>query len=98
MYTMKNNLEKIRDYFKREYLRLNDYFGFEQHPEKIEAVKLIIELIEKEMPKKPLADGLADRRCPACRAWLPFDVLNVPLESAPKRCAECGQVLNWKGD
>ena len=93
---MKNNLEKIRDYFKRQYLILIDNFGEEKRPEKIEAAKIILDVIEKFIPKEPKKEGLADWYCPTCKAWIKYDSLNMPQESAPKRCDGCGQVLNWR--
>lgn len=89
-------LEQLRDHFKREYLKLIDYFGDEKHPEKIEACKIVLDLIEKAIPKEPRAFGPADRYCPACGAWIKYDALNVPISSAPGRCTECGQIFEWK--
>lgn len=91
------NLEQLRDHFREKLRELTDYYGDEKHPEKIEACKLILELIEKAIPKEPRTEGLADRYCPTCRAWIKFDALNVPIEHAPKRCEECGQLFIWKG-
>lgn len=48
---MKNNLEAALAYFKREYWKAIDNFGEEKHPEKIEAFKIAIELIEREIKK-----------------------------------------------
>jgi predicted Zn finger-like uncharacterized protein len=94
---MKVTLEKTRDHFQDKLWKLMDNFGAEKHPEKIEACKLILELIEKAIPKEPRTEGLADRYCPTCRAWIKFDALNVPIEHAPKRCEECGQLFTWEG-
>ena len=94
----KTNIEKALDYFKYELLRLIDYFGDEKHPEKIEAVQMAIEAIKKEKPQQPIAEGLADQRCPLCQSWIPFDRLNGVIENAPKRCVECGQRLDWGTD
>lgn len=90
-------LAQVRAHFMRTRWALLDNFGAEKHPEKIEACELILELIEKTIPKEPNAEGLADRYCPTCRAWIKFDALNVPIEHAPKRCEECGQLFIWKG-
>ena len=94
---MKITIEQIRDYYKMKYWRLIDNFGFEKHPEKIEAVKIILDVIEKFIPKKPKKEGLADWYCPNCKVWIKYDSLNMPIESAPKRCEECGQMFEWKG-
>ena len=88
-------IEKARDYYRHEYLKLIDYFGKEKHPEKIEMAKLVLDIIEKFIPKEPKKEGLADYYCPTCRAWIKYDSLNMPKESAPKRCEECGQELLW---
>ena len=48
----KTKLEEALAYFKDEYRILIDNFGFEKHPEKIEAVRIAIELIAKEMNLK----------------------------------------------
>ena len=45
----KEDLERARDYFKDELRVLIDNFGMEKHPEKIEAVMIAIECIEKEI-------------------------------------------------
>ena len=89
-------LEQLRDYYQNKLRELTDYFGEEKHPEKIEACKIVLDLIEKALPKEPRAVGLADRYCPACGAWIKYDALNVPISSAPIRCGECGQIFEWK--
>jgi predicted Zn finger-like uncharacterized protein len=94
---MKTTLETALAYFKEQYRLLIDNFGEEKHPEKIEAVKIAIDVIERFIPKEPRSVGLSDWYCPACGAWIKFDSLNIPIESAPKRCEECGQIFTWKG-
>lgn len=47
-----NDIEKARRYFDKKLRELSDYFGEEKHPEKIAAVKIALELIEKEMRRK----------------------------------------------
>jgi hypothetical protein len=47
-----NDLEKARRYFEKKLRELSDYFGAEKHPEDIAAVKIALELIEKEMQRK----------------------------------------------
>ncbi len=88
-------IEKAQEYFKDEYRVLVDNFGIEKHPDKIEIVLTVLELLEKEREKEPSRIGLADLRCPNCHSWIPFDRLNGKIENAPKRCAECGQRLKW---
>lgn len=47
-----NDLEKARRYFEKKLRELSDYFGIEKNPEDIAAVKIALELIEKEMQRK----------------------------------------------
>jgi hypothetical protein len=45
----KTDLEKAREHFKEKRRVLIDNFGMEKHPEKIEAVNIAIDLIEREI-------------------------------------------------
>lgn len=60
-----------------------------------ERAQIAIDAIEKQIPQKPIHDSLADRACPVCDAYIPFDALNDRIEDAPKFCKECGQALDW---
>lgn len=53
------------------------------------------DLLERATPKTPVRDSLADRACPACGAYIPWDALNEPVEYAPPFCKNCGQALDW---
>lgn len=55
----------------------------------------IMNALRKQIPQKPIRDSLADRACPVCDAYIPFDALNDRIEDAPKFCKECGQALDW---
>lgn len=46
-----NDFEKARAYFIKKYHDLSDYFGEEKYPDEIAAVKIALELIEKEMQR-----------------------------------------------
>lgn len=46
-------------------------------------------------PLRPIKDSLADRGCPICNAYIPFDALNDRIEDAPPFCKMCGQALDW---
>ena len=46
-----SDIEKARQYFKRQLHQLSDYFGEEKYPDEIAAVKIALELIEKEMQR-----------------------------------------------
>lgn len=60
-----------------------------------EALKMATEALEKQVPKKPMYEGLADRLCPVCRAYIPFDALNDDISEAPNFCDCCGQKFDW---
>jgi hypothetical protein len=92
----KTNIETVLEHFKSELRLLIDNFGEEKHPEKIAAVSMAIQTIEKEIPKEPKPCGLADQYCPTCESWIAFDRLNGKVATAPKRCVECGQKLDWQ--
>ena len=93
----REELEIALEHYKQRRRILIDNFGFEKHPEQIATVEMVIEFIEKALPKEPKLEGVSDWSCPTCRAWIKFDSLNMPKKSAPKRCEECGQVFDWKG-
>ena len=57
--------------------------------------EMIAELREKQAPKKPRFEGLADRLCPVCGAYIPFDALNDDVSEAPNFCDCCGQAFDW---
>lgn len=61
----------------------------------IEALNIAKQALEKQIPKKPLHESLADRFCPVCGAYINFDALNESAEEAPKFCSGCGQALYW---
>ena len=82
------DLEIALEHYKQRRRILIDNFGFEKHPEQIATVEMVIEFIEKALPKAPKQEGISDWSCPTCRAWIKFDSLNMRIESAPKRCDE----------
>lgn len=59
------------------------------------ALEIAVDALEKQIPKKPLHESLADRLCPICQSYIPFDTLNDNVEEAPKFCPHCGQKLDW---
>lgn len=61
-----SDLEKARQYFKRQLHQLSDYFGEEKHPEKIAAVKIALELIEKETQRESIGDLHSVSHCHWC--------------------------------
>jgi hypothetical protein len=95
---MNISVEQAISYFIDQRRFLIDNFGEEKHPEKIAAVTMAIEALQRDRAQPPVPVGLADRHCPCCGSWLPFDYLNGSRASAPKRCTECGQKLLWKGN
>lgn len=63
-----------------------------------ECIELCKKALEKQIPKKPLHESLADRFCPVCGAYINFDALNESAEEAPEFCSGCGQALDWGDD
>lgn len=59
---------------------------------------MAIGALKKQIPQKPIRDSLADRACPVCDAYIPFDALNDDIAYAPKFCKHCGQALDWGKD
>ena len=57
----------------------------------------ILDALQKRTPKKPIRDSLADRSCPICCAYIPYDALNDDISDAPNFCKNCGQALDWEG-
>ena len=51
--------------------------------------------LEKQVPKKPIKESLADYLCPICLNYLSFDALNDDITTAPKFCEDCGQAIDW---
>ena len=56
------------------------------------AVKLAIEALEKQIPKKPLPDNEYHLKgiCPTCGVHF--------LDKGTKYCGNCGQRLKWEDD
>lgn len=61
-------------------------------PTEIEAAKLAIAALEKQIPKKPLPENkyYYIGKCPSCCA--------VFLDNTTKYCGSCGQALDWSED
>lgn len=55
----------------------------------------ILDALNKQTRRVPIKESLADRSCPTCDAYLPFDALNDSLTDAPSFCSKCGQALDW---
>lgn len=60
-----------------------------------ERAQIAINAIKKQIPQKPIRDSLADRSCPVCGAYIPFDALNDDIVDSPDFCKTCGQALDW---
>lgn len=100
----REQIEKAIKYYKRErdnaIAVLNSSFGNGPGENDIfrnrkERAQLAVDALEKLIPRKPICESLADRSCPACDAYIPFDALNDNIEDAPKYCKNCGQALDW---
>ena len=63
-----------------------------------ERAQIAIYAIEKQIPQKPIHESLADRACPVCDSYIPFDALNDNITDAPNFCKHCGQALDWGSD
>lgn len=58
----------------------------------------ISQALGKQEPQRPFRESLADRNCPVCGAYIPYDALNDGIEEAPLFCDNCGQALEWEED
>ena len=56
----------------------------------------ISQALGKQEKKGPVVISSADRKCPGCGAYIPFDAVNDPREYAPDFCDSCGQALEWE--
>lgn len=95
----------------REYL-LQNYFDGDDNTKAVtecdcetEAMKIVIECIEKQIPKKPLSIRTRDLvtkqpkrnrivlefQCPCCKDFIICDY-------EIKRCIECGQAIDWSDE
>ena len=58
-----------------------------------ESVKVAIEAVEKQVPKKPVYDCKSTPfRCPSCML-----VLDAVVGQKTSYCIRCGQAIDWKG-
>lgn len=76
-----------------------------------EAMRMSIQALEKQIPKKPVHDGCFDSEgmwhewngingrpydlCPNCNTNL---CCEMHYDNKPKYCKHCGQKLNWESD
>lgn len=95
--------EEALNRFKRTYERIKDYYDphwegseYREHREWVEQLGIAINALEKQIPKKPFRESLADRLCPVCGAYINFDALNEKIEEAPEYCSNCGQKIDWR--
>lgn len=87
-------LEKHYDFLKRAWKPYPD-------PNVLDAIRIAISALEKQMPKKQdlEGDGYADGKlvydtwiCPGCRKEYELDYDEY------KYCPECGQAIDWSSD
>ena len=69
--------------------------GILENEQNVDALIMAISALERQIPKKPFKESLADRLCTVCGAYINFDALNDDIESAPLFCTICGQALDW---
>lgn len=87
-------------------LRMNEDGVFEEYEEPYATIECqtkedfegLQRAVEKQNPKKPFKESLADRFCVCCGAYINFDALNGKIEHAPKYCHECGQKIDWSDE
>lgn len=69
-----------------------------------EAVEILQELVDKEIPTKPLPDKILERgsyiswKCPNCKKYVSSGFYYPPLKNMAdnhKRCPNCGQAIDW---
>lgn len=59
------------------------------HETQADIARLAITALEKQIPKKPIRDGLY--ACPNCHTIM----LQGAFEARGKCCKECGQAIDW---
>lgn len=74
--------------------------GNTAHSKDASYIKLAIESLEKQIPKKPL--NIEDKYwgCPCCYGllmvrWITYPTNPVPLEAGRNYCEDCGQAIDW---
>ena len=77
------NAEKARDNFAQS-LAENAYLNMCT----AEEMKITIEALEKQIPKKPKCPAPPFFECPMCKA---------PVGDWQNHCENCGQALDWEG-
>lgn len=94
---VKYELERERMYHRETEKLADKYFIECKHlQEMLDAAIVGQETLQKFIiPKEPRKEGLSDWFCPSCGVQIKYDSLNMPRESAPKHCSECGQKLLW---
>lgn len=83
--------KEVRDNFVQD-LAENAYLNMCS----MEEMKIAIEALEKQIPKKPILDiiypsGIKSYKCPVCKKGC---LVRTDLYY-PKYCSNCGQELNW---
>ena len=65
-----------------------------------EAMRMSIQALEKQIPKKPVNYDKHYYKCPCCNEDLGIDndMLFVYDEEPPKFCIKCGQKLDWSDE
>lgn len=66
-----------------------DFYTTCTHETQADMARLAIYALEKQIPKKPIFDGLY--ACPTCHTIM----LQGAFEAKGKCCKECGQMLDW---
>lgn len=84
--------EEVRNNFI-QYLAENTYSNMCS----TEEMKIVIEALEKQIPKKVIKPCKGTYKCPTCENYIYVtdDDMYVYGIEPPKYCDECGQVIDW---
>ena len=88
-------IKEIKDRIELEW---RHRFPADLAPDYIEALKLAVEALEKQKPKKPNNDIFDEKRCPICLERAIFQTWKhgYPVKVKMKFCQNCGQKLDWE--
>lgn len=80
--------EEVLNFIVKERM-INSQYGTIEDDKVYEKV---MELLEKQIPKKPTLGGaykINEWECPNCKSYF------AKLNDRPRHCVECGQAIDW---
>ena len=88
-------IKEIKDRIELEW---RHRFPADLAPDYIEALKLAVEALEKQKPRKYYNHNLDGKCCPTCLDRATFQAWNfgLPITIKMKFCQNCGQKLDWE--